>query len=189
MSSENVYKRILDLLGSILKMLTDGVRDPERFADALQAVVDQARAKVEVYLNPVKRLTLDATDGTETLASARNTIFSGGVYDIDTSGAGGPTPQMSVVLYVQKENGEFADLFGSLGEKRKRWQESQVNQFYRQHRDELEQNGHENFFELEGGLIAQVKFKPDGNTRVRIARLSSKTRWWKDMNHQVFVLE
>ena len=45
-NDKNVYERLWKLWTMICKMVMDGVRDPEKVADALQAIVDQTK----VYL-------------------------------------------------------------------------------------------------------------------------------------------
>jgi len=175
MSNEkNVYERLWKLWTMICKMIMDGVRDPYKVAEILQGIVTE----VKVYLRRLyetESIIVGATNGTETFVSSG--IFAGGVYgETLPIGVGKPTLATNAIVDEIIEDGKFTELFGSLGE-RNRWQESQVVQFCRDHRDKLRTDGYGTFFELEGGFVARVDVGGDGRLRVYVRKFSNDDVW------------
>ena len=149
----NVYERILKLFWMIGKMVLDGVRNPQKFADALQAVVDQA---TKVYLSVLslgETIIVKVSDVTEDLSVA----FPGGVDLSSAPDNSFPTPAMDIIISELVENGNLTDIFGSLGESRCRWRTlRQVARFCLDHPWQLKKSDFGLFFEIEGGFVAIV---------------------------------
>jgi|GEM_PF-2814347 len=170
----NVYERIFKLLASIFKMVLDGVRDPHKFADALQAVVDTGK----IYLSrlfPMERMMVPAMDGTETLASSG--VFIGGVYGLTIPASGKPTPEVEATVNEMIEDGTYTEIFGSLGQDRKRWQQGQVAEFCRVNPDKLRKDGFGTFFEIEGGFVVDVNFGDEGRLEAFVYPLEDGSVW------------
>ena len=181
----SVWERISKLWFMIGKMLLDGVRDPEKVAEILQAIVSEP-AMAKKYLRRIFESELIAVhnaDGTETFKSSQ--LFTGGVYGLTPPAVRKPTLDMSVFVYEQIVDGTFAEIFGSLGEERLRWQESQVVQFCRNHRDKLRTDGYGTFFELEGGFVANVNFDDNGRLKVNVNGFSFDGVWSALCGHRV----
>jgi predicted DNA-binding transcriptional regulator AlpA len=170
----NVYERILKLLSAILKMVVDGVRDPHKVAEALQVIVNETTTYLR-RLYEVETITVGATDGTETFASSG--LFTGGVYGLTLPVAVKPTTATRATVWEMILDGIFTQLFGSLGEARRRWTESQVVAFVRSHRDKLRTDGYGTFFEIEGGFVANVHVGDCGRLSVDVYGVSGGGVW------------
>ena len=169
----NVYERIFKLLAAIYKMVVDGVRDPEKFADTLQAIVDSTAD----YLRFFSEAKVAAADGNETFESSG--LFTGGIYGLAVPDAakGKATPVTKATVWEMILDGMFSILFGSLGKNRTRWTEAQVVQFCRDHRDKLQTGGYATFFEMEGDVVAGVRFGGDGRLEVGVYSFSFDGVW------------
>ena len=180
----NVFERILKLLSAILKMVVDGVRDPNKVAEQLQAIVDEG----PTYLRQLfTGLEVDGADGNETFQSSR--LFTGGIYGLAVPAAakGKPTPATKATVCEMILDETFALLFGSLGEGRKRWTEAQVIKFCRKHRDKLRTQGYGTFFEMKGDVVAYVRGLDDGRLFVNVRSLEYNDVWFADYQHRVVV--
>ena len=185
----NPYERILKLLGSILGMVVDGTRDPEKVAEALelvakslQLIVSEPRLFVKKYLRRLfetETITIPAGDGSETFESSG--LFTGRIYGvsipakIDNPTA---TPEVLVNVHEMVEDGEYSVLFGSLGKAGEpEYEQSQVVDFCRIHPDKLRTGGYGTFFRLKGGLVAYVLIDDGGRLHVRVYEFSDVNVW------------
>lgn len=187
MSSEKVYKRLFDLRASIDKMIVDGVRDPSRVAEVLQGIVDDPPSATKVYLSNLfggRRIKIDATDGTETLAKAGD-VFTGYLdrdfvnWGLDISSEA--TPETEVAVYEQVVDGTFAEVFGSLGElDRLCLTQSQIKKFVAMFYDKLRTEGYATFFVFKKDgefFVAFVHFYDDGRLNVGVHEFSLGHVW------------
>ena len=130
------------------------------------------------------QIVVGGTSGAETFTSSG--IFTGGVYGLTVSiGDSKPILSTNVAIYEMVENGTFAEIFGSLGEIRCRWKESQVVQFCRDHRSKLRTGGYGTFFELEGGFVASVCFDDGGRLKVYVSGFSDGSVWNAEYQHRL----
>jgi hypothetical protein len=95
------------------------------------------------------------TSGTVTLASSG--LFIGGIRGESLSSEATPTPATIAIVHELLIGGKFVDLFKSLGERRKRWQQEQVVRFCIDHRGKLSQD-YRTLFEMEKALVVDVSF-------------------------------
>ena len=123
---------------------------------------NEKRESIEVKacrLFKTERIEIGPTDSFETLKGSD--IFGDRVYGVDLSSISWKSaPATDVIIFRKVSNGNFSNLFGHLSEKRPRWQNpGQVLAFYRDHKDKL-LGGH-NFFELEWGVVVEVRFNDE----------------------------
>jgi len=110
----NVYERILKLLYSILKMIFEGPRDPEKVAEAFQAIVDEP-ATINRRFKRLFTFKLGAVNGKDTLATASE-VFQAGIdpnfenWGIVFSGVA-PETEMAADELTPHDN--FSNYFGS----------------------------------------------------------------------------
>ncbi len=166
-SNENVvYGRLWKLYIMIGKMIMDGVRDPEKVADALQVIVNEPAAIAKKYLRRLfetETITISATDGTETFESSG--LFTGGIYGVSVPAKiDNPTATSKVLANVHEmvEDGKYLVLFCSLGKAGEpEYEQSQIVDFCRVHPGKLRKDGYGTFFRLKGGLVAFVHIDGD----------------------------
>ena len=171
----NVYERLWKLYIMIGKMILDGVRDPQKVADALQIIHDTATIYLR-RLYEAETITVGATDGTESMSG------------LAASGHG--TESATVVVDEQAIDGNFAQLFGSKGETRMLWTRSQVAVFCRDNKGRLRGEGYGNFFELEdGSSVADVRVNGVGLPDARVYEFSRGSVWHARYRRRVFSLQ
>ncbi|MEQ1500475.1 MAG: hypothetical protein ABL917_03855 [Parcubacteria group bacterium] len=123
-----------------------------------------------------ENIVVNATTGLETITESD--IFKGRVYlDPLPNIPGKPTLAMSASIYEVVGDGTFVDFFGSFGEDRSRWQESQVVQFCRDHRDKIRTGSYVTLFELESSSVVGVLIDDDNRLRVFVRNLSYPAVW------------
>jgi hypothetical protein len=171
----NIYERILKLLEAILKMVVDRARDPEKVADALQAIVDGpvvTVAKKYLYLRHLyetEMIVIGPTDGKETFKSSG--LFTGGIGINVSAVVENPTPtsETKVAVHEMIEDGNYRILFDSLGQVGKQeYDQSQIVAFCRVHPNKLRKDGYGTFFRLKDGFIASVSMGDFGRLRVDV---------------------
>ncbi len=132
---------------------------------------------------------IEATDGTETFASA-------GLQVTEFPGLTGPArmPPAEAEVYEQIGHGSLLELFKGFGVKRGCWNQSQVVAFCRRHPDRLGRRSFDpahNFFELEGGIVADVLTTWRGVSHVIRYDFSYKSPWGGSPkfqgNHRIFI--
>ena len=123
-----------------------------------------------------ENIVVGSTTGLETIAESD--IFKGRVY-LDTlpSVSGSPTLVMNVDIYEVGGDGTFVDFFGSFGDGRKRWQESQVVQFCRDHCDKIRPGSYVTLFELDSGFVVGILIDDDNRLRAFVRSLSYPAVW------------
>lgn len=182
---DKVFSRLFSLWAAIAKMVVDGVRDPEKVAEALQAIVDGV-AGVKVYLRELVNAVVGPTDGTKTFANSGFVI--GYIHPDYKPTAGQPTPETRVTVCEMIEDGNFVEVLGSLGEARKRWQnEDQIVEFCQKHPGKLRKDGYATFFELEGGFVADVGVDDDGRLYAHLYHVSHDYVWSAEYRHRIVV--
>lgn len=168
--------------------------------DELRLVLDEGAKIVRNTVQAVKEtatylrqlftdLEIGAKDGTETFESSG--MFPGGVYGVAVPAAakGKPTLATKATVWEMILDGIFTLLFGSLGENRKRWTEAQVIEFCRRHRGKLRTGGYATFFEMEGGVVASVRFVDDGRLEVDVYEFSDDDVWDAEYRRRLVSLQ
>ncbi|MBP6883936.1 MAG: hypothetical protein KBC06_01745 [Candidatus Pacebacteria bacterium] len=176
----NVYERLFKLWAMICKMVMDGTRDAHKVAEVLQTIVDGV-ASSKVYLHQLfdgELISVPVVLGTETRKDLVK-IFNGGVYgDAGAIHASVAEPKSDAIIYEIVEDGKYADLFGSLGEERRRFTSLfQVALFCRDNSDKLRDNGWSTFFEMERDFVARVDSDGSGRLSMRVYPFSYANVW------------
>lgn len=142
----------------------------------------------KVYLRPLFKGVVGATDGTETFESSR--LFGAVGGETLSSGVGKPTPETPFIANEVVEDGTFYDIFGSLRNDRPRWQgQSQVVEFCRTHYHKSLSSGCCGaFFEIaEEGVACVYLDGHDSYLKMYVYRPSYAYIWFVE-HHPCFVL-
>ncbi len=186
MEETMLFKALREFTTGLLNQLLVNLagQEGQMWLDEFKKFLRREQCWVKVYLKSLfDGVVVSAADGIETFASSG--LF-GGVYGLTLpAGSGKPTPATKATVWELILNGIFAQIFGSLGEKRGRWTESQVVAFCRDHRDKLRTDGYGTFFELEGGFVANVYFGGDGRLEVGVDEFSRGGVWSAEYEHRV----
>lgn len=135
--------------------------------------------RYEKYLSQLfkgENIIVKATTGKERITGSD--LFDKRVYlDPLPSVSGEPTKDTIACIYEVVNDGTFIDFFGSFGENRKRWHESQVMQFCRDHHDKIRIGSYVTLFELENGCVVGVLIDDDNRLRAFIRSLNYPALW------------
>jgi hypothetical protein len=134
-----------------------------------------------------ENIKIGSTDGTDTLVNSG--VFKGGVYlDPLPRIVGKSVPTAMAEVYEMIGDATFAELFGSFGEKRKRWHESQVVQFCRDHWSKIRTGSYATFFELDNGFVVGVLIDDDNNLRAFVRSFLYANVWHAEYRRRFVVL-
>lgn len=100
-----------------------------------------------------------------------------------------PTSETEATVWELSNDGTLSQVFGSLGEGRRRWTECQVVAFVRDHISRFHRGDGLIFFELEGDLVANVDFCGEGGLWVGVGPLSESTVWHATKKHRFVLLK
>ena len=194
----NVYERIFKLWSSICKMIVDGVRDPEKVADALQVIVDEV--VVKNYLRRLEVVRLGATDSTETYETAKKVFEAGFDSDFENFGIifSGIAPEMDVAVDELVKNGKFREFLGETLEEleRRRMLGSQFVKFCRDIPGKLKQGGNASFFvltkndepvavDLSNVFVASVLVNGGGQLDSYVNPFDRGNTWYAECRHRI----
>lgn len=159
--------------------------DVRRFGQAGKKKLTEVKESLKSYL---KRLFTDvpvnATDGKETLASSG--LFTGGIYGLVLPvPSGNSTLATNSVFDEMAEDGDFATLYGSIPEGDGEWEESQMVDIVRHHKDKLTPNGWATLFRVKGGFVVDVRVRDDGRLRALVYRFSRDYLWHAKYRHRL----
>lgn len=128
-----------------------------------------------------------ATTGTDTLI--KSGVFKGGVY-LSPLPEPAMKPSEAAVAEVYEMIGDatYAELFGSFGEIRKRWHESQVVQFCRDHWGKIRPGNYVTFFELDNDYVVGVLIDDDNKLRAFVRSFSYSNVWHAEYRRRLVVL-
>ena len=162
------------------------------FLDSLKEV------EIMGYLKPISSsepLTLDPTDGTETIAQATD-LFTGYI-DSDFRNWGcdvksEPTKTTQVFVHEMIKDGTFAQIFNGMSDDLNSLclTQSQIIQFVKKHRKWLRTDGYGTFFLFKVGeefFVAYVSFYSGGRLEVRVARFSYGRVWYAALRRRIVV--
>jgi len=181
-------------------MVMDGVRDPKKVADILQAIVDEPARVVKNYLRRLEVVKLGATDGAETLATAKK-VFKAG-FDADFGNWGivfsGIAPETEIAVDELVEDGKFRDFLGSTPEEleRRRMLGSQFAKFCREHPEKLRKGGYATFVvltkndkpvavDMSNVFVARVYVRDDGQLYAYVGHFDDGSTWIAGCRHRV----
>lgn len=143
---------------------------------------------VETFLKCIstnESLILDAVDGTEVLADAKD-VFNGGIdsdfknWDADEPGQ--PTAETAVEVYEMEKDATFSQMFGELNADTRKLclSQSQIKNFVKKYRRRLRMGGYATFFLFESNgnfFVADVSVYSDGSRSVRVAQFEHSDVW------------
>lgn len=139
-------------------------------------------------------LELDAVDGSETLANAKD-VFSFIDPDLknwDTDKKGPATDKTPVKVYEMAKNANFAEMFGSLSPDlhKLRLTQAQIKNFVRKNRNWLRTDGYATFFLFKENnyfFVARVSVRSSGSLCVNVSRFEDSYVWYAEGRRRVVV--
>lgn len=144
-------------------------------------------------ISGAETLTLDATDGTETIAQAGSTF--NGYLDSDFRNwkldvASQPTKEQKVSVHEMIEDGTFAKIYNGLSSNLDSLclTQAQIINFVKKHRKWLRTDGYGTFFLFKRGeefFVARVYVYVDGSLDVHVHGLAFDHVWTADVRHRV----
>lgn len=145
-------------------------------------------------LSGAETLMLDALDGKETLATAKETFPSGIDGNFKNWGTNKPgiaTKETAVDVYELVKDGNFAQMFGSLGTDLDKLclTQAQIKNFCKKHPQLLRQNGYATFFLFkveDQFFVARVYVNSDG-LYVNVNRFVRDNVWGAGSSHRMVV--
>src|SRR3989344_3359006 len=120
-------------------------------------------------------LVMPATANIETLATSG--LFDGGVDGLTLPVRQRPTAASVVAVCEQIADGTSAEVFGSLGDGRRRWTEAQVCAWVRAHPEKLRRDNYGNLLEVEGGFVIHIYIDGLRRRRARVYGVSDLRIW------------
>ncbi len=139
-------------------------------------------------------ISVGATDGTRTVAKARNVFVAGidsnfVVWELDVPSR--PTKVTKAIVYEITNDGTFAEVFGSLNRSLDSlcWTQSQIVDFVEAW-DRLREDGRTTFFLFKVGnkfFVARVYVGSVGSLRMRVSRFSDDYVWFAVYHHRFAV--
>jgi hypothetical protein len=151
------------------------------------STLPQNQGKIVSRLFEGESIVVSATNGKETLMGSG--VFKGGVYlDPLPSSTGEPTLTINAGVYEMIGDAKFVELFGSFGENRTRWQESQVVQFCRDHWSKIRTGNYVTFFELDNNFVVGVLIDDDNKLRAFVSSFSYANVWHAEYRRRLVVL-
>jgi len=175
--------------------------DPELVALALQDIVEGKFNKASQEENTILRLltkgesiVIESSDGSETLANARETFKSWIDSDFKKWGTDKPsvaTEDTAVQVYEMVKDATFAQMFGSLGTDLDKLclTQHQIKTFCKKNSQWLRQNGDATFFLFkveEQFFVAAVRVR-SGGLDVLVDRFEYDSVWSAECLHRVVV--
>ncbi len=166
----------LEMLGVICNLVEKllSKAGQEWFAE-LEKFLRQENCWTGVVTKPILRLisgdyslTIDAVDGTENLADAKD-VFTGDIdpeFKKDADEIGNPTAETPVAVHEMAKDATFPQIFDELNTDRRKlcFTQAQIRNFVKKHRSWLRADGYATFFlfESEGNFIVADVVDSDG---------------------------
>jgi len=173
----------------------EGNEKLEKIARIIVGKVEETRKQFLQLISGGKSLTIDAVDGSEVLADAKEMFPAGIDSDFKNWGAdepGQPTAEMPVDVYEMKQDATFSQMFGELNFDLRRLclTQHQIKNFVKKHRSWLRTEGYATFFLFESNgnfFVAVVRFYSDDRLRVGVRQFEGSDVWDAEYRHRVVV--
>jgi len=154
-------------------------------SETAEVVIKAISEKVTRLISGAEAIELDPTDGTETIAKAKDTFTGWLDPDFENYGTNVPspaTPKMNVAVHETVKNGTFAQIFGSMSEDLNSLclTQPQIVQFVKKSSKWLCTGGYATFFLFKVGdefFVARVSFGVYGRLFVDVYRFSYDRVW------------
>ncbi|MFH1744659.1 MAG: hypothetical protein ABH881_00645 [bacterium] len=167
----------------------------EKLEAIARLIVSKMQTEFLRLISTGKMLYIGPTDGSQTIAKAKN-VFTSGVdpcfvsWGLDK--AGKATEQIAVQIYEMAKDSTFVDIFGSLSQEIKRLclTQSQIIRFAQDHRKWLRNDGSATFFLFEANgefFVAYVDVYSDGELYVYVYRFEYSDVWNAEYRPRVVV--
>lgn len=195
-SGMGVFTSIISCLTELVKKSGGTMENIYRLAtpegsETLEAVARIIAGKIKKiqneYLNLIsigKTIKLDAVDGLETLANAKDVFLyiDSDLKNWDTDKKGPVTDKTPVQVYEMAKNANFAQMFGSLSPDLHKLllTQAQIKNFARKHRNWLRTDGYATFFlfkENNHFFVAYMRVRSDGSLGVDVLRFEDSRVW------------
>ena len=183
---------------SLQKIISRGDQVSSRVKEFIKGLLSEMAEIVRGCLKLIsgtETLTLDETDGTETIAKAKDTF--NGYLDSDFRNwkldvASQPTKEQKVSVHEMIEDGTFAKIYNGLSSNLDSLclTQAQIIGFVKKHRKWLRADGYGTFFLFKRGedfFVACVFVLGDGSLRVFVDKLAYDYVWRAGYRHRVVV--
>lgn len=171
--------------------------DPQMLKKHLQNGIEGRFSTGDKFLKLIsgnESLILDAVDGTETLAKAKD-LFTYIDSDFRTYGVdeeGPMTEETAVAVYEMARDATFSQMFSSLSSdlNKQCLTQAQTKNFVRKYRNWLRAEGYATFFQFKSGdnfFVAFVDLFSGGELRVGVSRFEVSTVWNAGNRHRLVV--
>ncbi len=179
------YPFVAEALQKHLQLAVEG-----RFLTAL----DVAKETIVRLISGDQILTIDAVDGTEILADAKD-LFSyidSDFINYNANEKGPATPETSVGVYELTQNATFSQMFGELNKDIKKLclTQHQIKNFVKKYRKWLRAEGYGTFFLFESKgnfFVADARFDSRGDLSVYVDNLGDFAVGDADVRHRLVV--
>ena len=208
-SAMGVFMAIISNLVELVKKLGGSIEMIYRLAtpegsetlEAIARIIVGGAAKVQSQflklISGAVSLTVDAVDGTEILADAKDMFLAGIDSDFINWGAdepGRPTAETSVDVYEmqQEKDATFSQMFGDLSSDVRRLclTQHQIKNFVKKHRNWLRTEGYATFFLFESKghfFVASVDVHSGGRLYVSVRLFGSAHVWDAELRRRLVV--
>ena len=206
-SAMGVFQSFISNLVELVKKFGGSVENIYRLvtpegAETLEAIariiVDRASGVRNGFLKLIsgnEPLILDACDGTQTLADAKDmfTLISLDFRNCGADEKGPTTEETAVDVYKMTENATFLQMFGSLRSDVRKLclSQHQIKMFIKKYRKWLQAEGHTTFFLFKSNnnlFVAGVNFFCSNDSlRVDVYQFESLCIWYAEYCHRVVV--
>lgn len=173
----------------------EGNEKLEKIARIIVGKVEETRRQFLQLISGGKSLAVDAVEGTEILADAKDMFPAGIDSDLKNWGADEPgqlTAETPVDVYEMKQNATFSQMFGELSADVKKLclTQHQIKDFVKKHRNWLRTEGYATFFLFESNgnfFVAGVGFGSGDRLFVGVVRFGRSVVWSAEDRHRVVV--
>ena len=183
---------------SLQKIISRGGQVSSRVKDFIKGLLSEMAEIVRGCLKLIsgaETITLDSTDGTETIAKAKDTF--NGYLDSDFRNwgldvASQPTKEQKVSVHEMIKDGTFSQIFNGLSANLDSLclTQAQIINFVKKYRKWLRTEGYGTFFLFKRGedfFVAYVRVSDDGSLYVRVHKLARGNVWRAGYRHRVVV--
>ena len=173
----------------------EGSATLEAIARVIVGGVVKAQSQFLKLISGGVSLTVDAVDGTEILANAKD-VFPGGIdSDFINWGAdepGQPTDETPVDVYEMTKNSTYSQMFGSLSADVRKvcFTQAQIKNFAKKNYEWFRTDGYGTFFLFESKghfFVADVDFRSRGKLYVFVSQFENSNVWGAGLRHRLVV--
>jgi len=174
----------------ILKDFFRQVDDGSIMLEQFKGFVTKTKNKFLKLISDGENLVLDATDGTRTLAKAKDVFdyIDSDFKNWSTDEQGQPTAETPVDVYEMTRDASFSQMFGGLN--KFCLEQHQIINFVEKYRRWLQIDGYGTFFLFESKgnfFVANVYMRSDGRLHASVTQFEYSHVWHAESHHRVVV--